>query len=359
VLAVRKEDVKDPILLREIELSENVQRVDLHWSDHAQAVKELYELRKQQSKGKYPQKKFAQEIGMSPASVSEIITMAEAVESFPDLTKAPSREAAVKTLKNLQSQLLVEEVQKRAEQAAEQPAEQADDVRAEEEKRVILGRAEEVLKRFKPEQFNAIVTDPPFGIELLDKKIGASEVDKRLYGEDTEDAYKKLMSQVAPLFYKVLKKDSHLWMFFAPEQYQFVVDVLSDAGFVVDKIPCIWYKGLQGQTIRPETHLARAYECFIYARKGNLPIQRQGYPNVLNIPILQGGEKMHPTEKPEALMHTIITFSLVPTMTVLDPFCGSGTTLVAAKKLRVGYVGIEKESFYREVALQRLCKVVL
>lgn len=66
----------------------------------------------------------------------------------------------------------------------------------------------------------------------------------------------------------------------------------------------------------------------------------------------------HPTQKPLAVM--LWTFSLFRNgKTVLDPFCGSGTTLVAAKELRRQAIGVEINERYCEIAAQRLSQGVL
>ena len=65
------------------------------------------------------------------------------------------------------------------------------------------------------------------------------------------------------------------------------------------------------------------------------------------------GGKQHPTQKPEALMQWCLTRA-ADARTVLDPFMGSGTTLVAAKRLGRSAVGIEREERYAEMAARRL-----
>jgi DNA modification methylase len=69
------------------------------------------------------------------------------------------------------------------------------------------------------------------------------------------------------------------------------------------------------------------------------------------------GGKVHPTQKPIALMKWCLSF-FPNAKTVLDPFCGSGTTLVAAKAMGLTAIGIELHEPYAEIAAKRLSQEV-
>jgi len=66
----------------------------------------------------------------------------------------------------------------------------------------------------------------------------------------------------------------------------------------------------------------------------------------------------HPTQKPEKLVAKLILASSKPGDFIFDPFFGSGTTCVVAKKLGRKYAGVEQESAYCELAVKRLMQAV-
>ncbi len=83
------------------------------------------------------------------------------------------------------------------------------------------------------------------------------------------------------------------------------------------------------------------------------------------IPICNGGERLkddngdkaHPTQKPEALLHRVLIGTTNPGDVVLDPFFGTGTTGAVAKMLGREFIGIEREETYRKVAQARIDKI--
>jgi len=97
------------------------------------------------------------------------------------------------------------------------------------------------------------------------------------------------------------------------------------------------------------------HELILYAGTGTLCGSRTG--SVLSFPVTQSQFPLHPTEKPVALCVYLLG-RFAPT-TVLDPFMGSGTTLVAAKLDNRKGVGIEIEERYCEIAANRLRQGVL
>jgi len=69
------------------------------------------------------------------------------------------------------------------------------------------------------------------------------------------------------------------------------------------------------------------------------------------------GLKLHPTQKPEALLHRVMLASTSPGDIILDPFLGTGTTAAVARRLARHYIGIERHPAYVEAALGRVAKI--
>ena len=81
--------------------------------------------------------------------------------------------------------------------------------------------------------------------------------------------------------------------------------------------------------------------------------------NVLSCGMERGEGGLHPTQKPLRLMKTLIELTTREGQLVLDPFCGSGTTLLAAKQIGRHYVGIEQNDRFCETARERLSQACL
>lgn len=111
----------------------------------------------------------------------------------------------------------------------------------------------------------------------------------------------------------------------------------------------------------------RAVEMAVWQVKGTgWTWNAGGYrPNVFEGPVVSGfrsanGEnREHPTQKPMWLMDELVSLHTKPGDTILDPFSGSGTTLVAAKRLGRRAVGVEMNEEYAEAAARRLSQGVL
>ncbi|MDR2428769.1 MAG: site-specific DNA-methyltransferase [Candidatus Margulisbacteria bacterium] len=78
--------------------------------------------------------------------------------------------------------------------------------------------------------------------------------------------------------------------------------------------------------------------------------------NIIRIQARRSDVGLHTTQKPLKLMELLIELTTTENQLVLDPFCGSGTTLVAAFRLKRNYIGFEREKEYCDIVADRLQK---
>ena len=104
----------------------------------------------------------------------------------------------------------------------------------------------------------------------------------------------------------------------------------------------------------PNRYYLNNAEFILMLRKGKAKnINDMGSKNVIEINNILGNKK-HPTEKPVNLMKIMVKNSSNENEIVLDPFAGSGSTLIACKELNRRFIGIELDEKYYNVILERL-----
>lgn len=125
----------------------------------------------------------------------------------------------------------------------------------------------------------------------------------------------------------------------------------------------IWYKPNAGNYTNIHDRFAHAYEYVLHFTKSQYyyanmnaikdPMTGKLQRDVLSIPIERSSSE-HSAVFPKALVKLLIEFSCPQGGSVLDPFCGTGTTLVVAKALKRSYIGIELSEAYYNVAKNRI-----
>ncbi len=174
---------------------------------------------------------------------------------------------------------------------------------------------------------------------------------------------------------RILKPDGAIWVIGSYHNVFRVGAELQNQGFwILNDV--VWRKSNPMPNFRGK-RLTNAHETLIWASKGEGAKYTFNYEALksLNegvqmrsdwvIPICNGGERLkddkgnkaHPTQKPEALLHRILIGTTNPGDVVLDPFFGTGTTGAVARMLGRDFIGIERETAYREVAIRRLSKI--
>jgi site-specific DNA-methyltransferase (adenine-specific) len=151
-----------------------------------------------------------------------------------------------------------------------------------------------------------------------------------------------------------MKPSTYVFVFFGFEAYPSFLKSLRDAGFEADHEPLIWDKC---RTTTPFSgyNFPSCYEPIMVAYKP--PRERrlqESQRKVLQYKTLASQHKIHPFEKPLDLLERLIRLTTFSGETVLDPFAGSGSTLVAAKQSGRGAIGFESSKDHYLQAYQRL-----
>jgi site-specific DNA-methyltransferase (adenine-specific) len=237
--------------------------------------------------------------------------------------------------------------------------------------RLYRGDALELLKRAKDEHFDLIFADPPYflsngGITCHAGKmvsVNKGLWDKAATFEEIHEFNKLWLRECR----RLLKPNGAIWVTGTAHNIYSVGFALQTLGFkVLNDIA--WYK------VNPPPNLSCRYfthatETILWARRD--PKSRHTF-NYAEMKRENRGKQMqslwhikppgprekrygkHPTQKPEALLDRILRASTNPRDLVLDPFCGSGTTGVAAARLGRRFVGIDLVESYLNIAVARL-----
>src|SRR5690606_39207100 len=175
---------------------------------------------------------------------------------------------------------------------------------------------------------------------------------------------------------RVLKPDGAIWVIGSYHNIFRVGTALQDLGFwMLNDI--VWRKANPMPNFRG-TRFTNAHETLIWASRSqksrptfNYEAMKLANDDVQMrsdwlFPICTGSErlrdandeKVHPTQKPEGLLHRVLMAATRPGDVVLDPFFGTGTTGAAAKRLGRRWIGIERDETYAKVAEKRIKAVV-
>src|SRR3990167_8260500 len=349
---------KDALDAREIELMENVVRLDFSWDERARLTQEIDRLYKEKNV-EWSGRKTAQLLDRGVASISRDLQLAEALEVLPELATLRTADEALKVVKKMEEKAIIGELRRRqAEQVISQSGIEKGTALA-----IKLADANyHIGDTFKGlaelpsgsevsgwTRFHVIECDPPYGIDLTEvkrsKDSAASNVHS--YEEIDQSEYPNFLNRLAKELFRVAGQHTHLVFWFGPTWQHEVLTALLNAGWLVDDIPCIWVKH-QGQTMQPQTYLGRAYEPFYLARKGKPTLINQGRLNVFDFPAVPGSRKYHPTERPVALIEEILNTLATPRCCVLVPFLGSGATLRAAYNAGMSGLGWDLNPEYKD-----------
>jgi modification methylase len=242
---------------------------------------------------------------------------------------------------------------------------------------ILRGDCAEIMRMLPAGSVDCVFADPPYNLQLRgelrrpdDSLVdGVNEEWDRFTDFASYDAFtREWLSECR----RLLRKDGTIWVIGAYHNIFRIGTILQDLGFwILNDV--IWRKSNPMPNFRGR-RFTNAHETLIWAARGRESRYRFNYQAMksLNddiqmrsdwfIPLCTGQERMrnehglklHPTQKPEALLHRVMLASTNQGDIILDPFTGTGTTPAVAKRLRRRFIGIERHPAYAEAAIGRV-----
>ena len=237
-----------------------------------------------------------------------------------------------------------------------------------------------ILKTIPNKTFDLVFADPPYNLQIGkklkrpdDSKVNGVN-DKWDYFKSFSD-YDNFCKQWLKECKRILKDNGSIWVIGTYHNIFRLGFHIQNMGFwILNDV--IWKKNNPMPNFRG-TRFTNAHETLIWASKNKKSKYTFNYQSLkcLNddlqirsdwtLPICNGierikknGKKVHSTQKPESLLHRILLASTNKNDFIFDPFLGTGTTAVVAKKLSRNYFGIEKEKKYFDAAKERLERTI-
>jgi DNA modification methylase len=345
------------------ECEENIRRTDFTWQEKVAIEKELHDLyckaygkaeakdylkkgtaRPSEADERWSSKKTAEKFNIAEGVMREDLMLAEACQTDPDLCMMPTKAAALRELKK-----------KRYIEKNKGTINNSDAVS------IHLGDCIECLKALPDKSVGCVVTDPPYGIDYIEQTNSGNDKTKtcHLYSanknfKDDKESALNTLEQVCEELKRVCKADAHLYFFFAMTNYPDVRFIL-EKYFFIDPIPLIWVKPnfvMNGRDTQKKYLMTYEPIFFCVNEIKDRILNNVSSPNVLKYQHDLG--KMHPTQKPVEILKYLILNSSQEGETILDPFMGSGSTIIAALETKRKGIGIEIDKDYFEIAQARI-----
>src|SRR5437868_9924798 len=247
--------------------------------------------------------------------------------------------------------------------------------------RIFIGDCVAEMAKLPAECVDLVFADPPYNLQLQgdlkrpdDSRVDAVDDDWDKFSNFA--AYDDFTRAWLASCRRVMKPNATLWVIGSYHNIFRVGTILQDLGFwILNDV--IWRKSNPMPNFRGR-RFTNAHETMIWAARdaaargytfnyealkaGNEDIQvRSDWTIALCTGEERlktaGGRKLHPTQKPQALLARVILSSSRPDDLILDPFCGTGTTGAVAKRLGRRFVGFEREASYATAAEKRIAAV--
>jgi DNA modification methylase len=202
---------------------------------------------------------------------------------------------------------------------------------------VTRGDCVDVMKEMPAKSVDFVLTDPPYLVRYVDRS------GRSVKNDDNEAWLKPAFAEM----FRVLKPNSLCFSFYAWNKVDRFMEAWREAGFTpVSHI--VFSKGYASAARFTKYKHEQGY----LLAKGFPAVPANPPPDV--IPWTYTGNRLHPTQKPTGIFTPLLEAFTKPGDVVLDPFAGSGSTLVAARDMGRRFVGIELDEMHHRTASTRL-----
>ena len=244
--------------------------------------------------------------------------------------------------------------------------------------RILVGDCVAEMAKIPAASVDLVFADPPYNLQLQgdlkrpdDSRVDAVDDDWDKFSSFA--AYDDFTRAWLTACRRAMKPNATLWVIGSYHNIYRVGALLQDLGFwILNDI--VWRKSNPMPNFRGR-RFTNAHETLIWAAREaakrdytfNYEALKAGNDDVQMrsdwfIPLCTGeerlkgrdGKKLHPTQKPEALLGRVILAASRPDDLVLDPFCGTGTTGAVARRLGRRFIGIERDADYAAAATARI-----
>jgi site-specific DNA-methyltransferase (adenine-specific) len=340
---------------RQIEFDENKVREPLTWQEEAEALAEIHKLRQEENPKQTYQDTAKQLISEGvadtftvPQKLGQKIQQSIAITenlSNPTISKARNATEAYNLLLKAEEDKINSTLAKRRVAASETVPSIT----------LRKGSCLEILPTLEAGIADLILTDPPFGIGADTGGFRQRTVHHHNY-EDTPDVARAIAQAIILDGFRVAKPMANLFIFCDIDLFSTLRDMAGRVGWVPFRTPIIWQKSLsEGMAPWQGKGFRRTYELIFWATKGQRGLISSPV-DILTVPRVLKGERVHAAQKPVDLLKRLIECSTLPGDFVLDPCCGSGSTLVAARDLKRTGLGIELDDTFYNTAMANVHK---
>lgn len=233
------------------------------------------------------------------------------------------------------------------------------------------GDCVENMKKIKDGSVHLIITDPPYNLGnfMISRDTNLKKMRENFFASAGWDnlEYSEWVDSMDHFFAesaRVMAKGGAMIIFMAAIKVETTIELAEKHGFYY-KTTGIWHK-LNPMPRNMNLHFVNSTETwlyFIYKKKtGTFNNKGMLLHDFIETAVTPAGERKygkHPTQKPEALMEHFISVLSNEGECVLDPFMGSGTTGVVAKRNNRNFIGIELDKHYFAMAEQRIQGVTI